>query len=362
MAIIFWDVTCLTFAKERQDGYSCGTWKNMIKSINLFRQDRGESMNIIRMSGGFANQLFQYALYLKLRSMGKEVKFDDINEYRGEGTRPIMLSVFGLDYPRAAWEEITEFTDGSMDFFKRLRRRIFGRRAREYYEKDFFDPQVLNFDDMYLRGEFKSEKYFEDIKEEVRALYQFPSLEEMHLPEKFYKSTRACLDAIESTESVGIHMYRSDSRLDEELYEGICTEKYYEGAVRFLQEKSPDAVFFIFSNEPKWVKNWVEHLIESQIKDGMDQEEITAMKRRFTMVMSNTEYTSYLDMMLMSRCRHNIISNSSFGWWAAWLNDHPDKLVIAPDKWENDRDSRDVYTEGMVLINAKGRVNKVVRE
>ena len=94
----------------------------------------------------------------------------------------------------------------------------------------------------------------------------------------------------------------------------------------------------------------------------MEGEEITAMKRRFTMVMSNTEYTSYLDMMLMSRCRHNIISNSSFGWWAAWLNDHPDKLVIAPDKWENDRDSRDVYTEGMVLINAKGRVNKVVRE
>ena len=103
-------------------------------------------------------------------------------------------------------------------------------------------------------------------------------------------------------------------------------------------------------------------MIESQIKDGMDQEEITAMKRRFTMVVSNTEYTSYLDMMLMSRCRHNIISNSSFGWWAAWLNDHPDKLVIAPDKWENDRDSRDVYTEGMVLVNAKGRVNKVVRE
>ena len=97
MAIIFWDVACHIFAGERQDGYSCGTWKNMIKSINLFRQDRGESMNIIRMSGGFANQLFQYALYLKLRSMGKEVKFDDINEYRGEGTRPIMLSVFGLD-------------------------------------------------------------------------------------------------------------------------------------------------------------------------------------------------------------------------------------------------------------------------
>lgn len=318
-------------------------------------------MNIIRMSGGFANQLFQYALYLKLRSMGKEVKFDDINEYRGESTRPIMLSVFGLDYPRATWEEIIEFTDGSMELLKRVRRRIFGRRAREYYEKGFFDPQILSFDDMYLRGEFKSEKYFEDIKDEVRALYSFPSLEDMHLPEKLYRSTRACLEAIESTEAVGIHMYRSDSRLDEELYEGICTEKYYEGAVRFLQEKCPNAFFYIFSNEPKWVKNWVAHLIESQIKDGMDEKEIMDMRRRFTLVMSNTEYTGYLDMMLMSRCKHNIISNSSFGWWASWLNANPDKLVIAPDKWENDRDSADVYTEGMVLVNAKGRVNKVVR-
>ena len=84
-------------------------------------------MNIIRMSGGLGNQMFQYALYLKLRSMGKEVKFDDINEYRGENTRPIMLAVFGIDYPRATWDEIIEFTDGSMNPLKRIRRKIFGR-------------------------------------------------------------------------------------------------------------------------------------------------------------------------------------------------------------------------------------------
>lgn len=319
-------------------------------------------MNIIRMSGGLANQMFQYALYLKLRSMGREVKFDDINEYRGEGARPIMLSLFGIDYPRASWEEITEFTDGSMELLKRLRRGLFGRQAREYREKGFYDPQVLGFEDMYLRGEFKSEKYFEDIREEVRALYQFPELDEMHLPEKLDRSTRACLDAIESSEAVGIHMYRSDSRLDEELYEGICTEKYYEGAVRFVQEKCPDAVFYIFSNEPKWVKNWVEHLIECQIKEGMDREEISAMKKRFIMVVANTEYTSYLDMMLMSKCRHNIISNSSFGWWASWINDNPEKIVVAPDRWENDRESGEVYTQGMVLVNAKGRVVCTMKE
>lgn len=318
-------------------------------------------MNIIRMSGGLGNQMFQYALYLKLRSMGKEVKFDDINEYRGENTRPIMLAVFGITYPRATWDEIIEFTDGSMSLLKRIRRKLFGRRAMEYHEEGFYDPRVLEFESMYLRGNFKSEKYFEDVREEVRELYQFPALEEMHLPEKLYRNTRACLDAIESAEAVGMHMYRSDSRLDEELYEGICTERYYEGAVRFIQEKYPNAFFYIFSNEPKWVKKWVEDLIASQIKEDMDREEILNLEKHFVLVEANTEYTGYLDMLLMSKCRHNIISNSSFSWWAAWLNPNPDKLVVAPDRWVNDRDSSDVYTKGMILVNAKGRVNRTVK-
>jgi Glycosyl transferase family 11. len=322
---------------------------------------RGAAMNIIRMSGGLGNQMFQYALYLKLRSMGKEVKFDDINEYRSESTRPIMLALFGIEYPRADWDEITVFTDGDMNPMKRIRRKLFGRRAIEYYEEGFYDPKVLTFDSMYLRGNFQSEKYFEDIKDEVRALYRFPVLEDMHLPVKLYNSTRACLDAIERTEAVAIHMYRSDSRLDEELYEGICTEKYYEGAVRFMQEKCPGAVFYIFSNEPKWVKGWAEHLIESQMEEGMSVEELREMEKRFVMVEANTEYTGYLDMMLMSRCRHNIISNSSFSWWAAWINDNPDKLVAAPDRWVNDKDSEDVYTQGMILIDSKGRVNHRIK-
>ncbi len=318
-------------------------------------------MNIIRMSGGLGNQMFQYALYLKLKSMGKEVKFDDINEYRGEKARPIMLAVFGIEYPRATWDEITEFTDGSMDLLKRVRRKIFGRRAIEYEEQGFYDPRVLTFESMYLRGSFQSEKYFEDIKEEVRALYQFPTLEDMHLPDKLDQATRACLSGIESCESVGLHMYRSDSRTDGELYEGICTEKYYEGAVRYIQDKIPDAKFYIFSNEPKWVRGWVSALIQSQIQEGMSPYEVKAMEKRFVMVEANTEYTGYLDMLLMSKCRHNIISNSSFSWWSAWINSNPDKIVIAPDRWVGDKEGDEVYTEGMTLINEKGRVNRTVK-
>ena len=319
-------------------------------------------MNIIRMSGGLGNQMFQYALGMKLQSMGKEVKFDDINEYREERARPIMLAVFGVEYPRATWNEITAFTDGSMDLRKRIRRKLFGRRAIEYEEQGFYDPKVLSFDSMYLKGAFQSEKYFEDILDEVKEVYRFPELSEMHLPEELYDSTREWLDRIEGCQSVGLHMYRGDSRSDEELYDGICTEQYYEGAVRYMQDKCPDAKFFIFSNEPKWVKKWVISLMKSQIKEGMTKEEIKNLEHHFILVDANTEYTGYLDMLLMSRCKHNIISNSSFSWWAAWMNENPGKLIAAPNCWVNGMEGDDIYTAGMTLIDARGRVERTIKK
>lgn len=318
-------------------------------------------MNIIRMSGGLGNQMFQYALYLKLRSMGKEVKFDDINEYRGEKARPIVLAIFGIDYPRASWDEITAFTDQSMEFKKRIHRYILGRKAVWYEEQGTYDPQVLLFDSMYLKGAFQSEKYFEDIRDEVRSTYQFPELEEMHLPGQLYDTTKGCLDKIEACEAVALHMYRGDSRNNEELYDGICTEQYYDGAVRYMQDRYPEAVFFIFSNEPKWVKGWVIALMKSQIEDGMSREEIRNLENRFVLVEANSEYTGYLDMFLMSKCKHNIISNSSFSWWAAWINDNPNKLVCAPSRWKNGEQSDEIYTTGMTLINEKGRVERTVK-
>ena len=324
--------------------------------------DKDCIMNIIRMSGGLGNQMFQYALYLKLRSQGKEVKFDDINEYRGENVRPIMLSVFRIEYPRATWDEIVALTDSSTEILKRIKRRFTRRKAIEYYEKGHFDPQILTFDTIYLRGEFRSEKYFEDIAGEVRNTYQFQTLEDMHLPDKLYTPTKKYFDAIENCESVSIHMYRSDSRAEEELYEGICTEKYYEGAARYIQEKYPEATFFVFSNEPKWVKGWLNQLIASQIKEGMSKEEIKRMERRFILIESNTEYTGYLDMLLMSHCKHNIISNSSFSWWASWLNENANKTIIAPDRWDNENAEDDtIYMKGMTLINSRGRVERTVK-
>lgn len=319
-------------------------------------------MNIIRMSGGLERQMFQYALYLKLVSMGREVKFDDINEYQDDHTRPIMLSVFDIVYPRATWDEINRFTDGSTTVGARLRHIFRGRKTKIYKEQGFFDPKVLENDDMYLSGKFMSQKYFEDIIDQVREIYRFPSIENLNLTPRANSNFLIYYDEIVSCKSVGIHIRRSDSRDNEELYKDICTNEYYRTAVNYILERVPDVRFFVFSNEPKWVKGWLKGIIKEMITPDMSNDDIRALRDKFVLVEANDEYTAYLDMFLLSKCHSNILSNSSFGWWGAWMNENPERIVIAPSIWLNGENSEDIYTEGMVLINPKGRVEKRVKK
>ena len=318
-------------------------------------------MIIIRMSGGLERQMFQYALYLKLTSLGREVKFDDINEYRDERTQPIMLSVFNIDYPRATWEEINRYTDGATDIRSRLHRIFYGPKRKIYREQGFYDPKVFEFEDIYLDGKFMSQKYFEDILPEVRKIYHFPPIEELQLAPRSDENFLIYYYNITSTDSVGLHIRRSDSRFNEELYENICTKEYYIAAVRYILERCPEAEFYVFSNEPKWVKGWLKSIVLGMTDESMNRDEARALKKRFHLVQANDEYTSYLDMFLLSNCKHNILSNSSFSWWGTWLNENPDRIAIAPNIWLNGVDSREIYTEGMILINSKGRVERKIK-
>ncbi len=318
-------------------------------------------MIVIRMSGGLERQMFQYAMYLKLKSLGREVKFDDINEYRDERTQPIMLSVFDIDYPRATWDEINRFTDGSTSFLSRLRRMFRGRKVNIYREQGFYDPQIYELEDTYLDGKFMSQKYFEDILPEVKAAYRFPPVEELKLAPRSNENFLIYYDRIIRTCSVGVHIRRSDSRFNEELYENICTREYYISGIRYIWERDPEADFYVFSNEPKWVKGWLREIILGLVEKEGDLEEARILQKRFHLVQANDEFTSYLDLFLLSKCRHNILSNSSFSWWGAWMNENPDKIVIAPNVWLNGVDSGEIFTEGMVLINAKGKVDRKVK-
>lgn len=294
-------------------------------------------MNIIRMTGGLGNQMFQYALYLKLRSMGREVKMDDRSEYVLDNARPIMLWVFGIDYQAADQKEINQLTDGNLNPLHRIRRKLFGRKSLEYQEADCnFDEQVLQRDPAYLTGYFQSEKYFADIAEQVREAFSFSERIWDGLDEKLVKRIKSYKEQIRNTRAVALHIRRGDYLNVPEFYGGICTENYYAKAVSLMKERVPEAVFYVFSNDPVWAKSWVKQ--QENEKNPM------------VVIEGTGEDTGYLDLMLMSECRHYILANSSFSWWGAWLGKAKDKCVIAPAVWQNGKAQEDIYTEQMIRL------------
>lgn len=301
-------------------------------------------MIIIRMTGGLGNQMFQYALYLKLKAMGREVKFDDSSEYKLANARPIMLWVFGIDYPQATEDEINKITDGFMCISHRIRRRIFGRKTMEYMENTCnFDSAILTKERAYLTGYFQSEKYFADIESEVRRAFTFQPVIFNGMDEKLKQEVIAYREQIDNSLAVSIHVRRGDYLENSEVYGGNCTPQYYEAAIRRMKELFPAAIFFVFSNDDEWIKHWCK---EQETMHGM----------HFVPVTGTPEELGYLDMYLMSRCRHHVIANSSFSWWGAWLNERPDKKVIAPARWFNNQNCYDIYTREMIKISSKGFV------
>lgn len=295
-------------------------------------------MIIIRMTGGLGNQMFQYALYLKLRAMGKEVKMDDFTEYEGREARPLSLWAFGIEYDRASREELCRMTDGFLDPVSRIRRKLFGRKSLEYMEKDCnFDPEILNRDPAYLTGYFQSEKYFADIEEKVRRAFCFSERIWEGIPTRLLERIRSYEQQIKTAMAVSVHIRRGDYLQNEEAYGGICTEQYYKTAIEYVRKRQQDASFFVFTNDPDYAGEW--------ILKNFGQE-----KERFVLIEGTQEENGYLDLYLMSLCRHHILANSSFSWWGAYLNPSREKMVIVPHKWFGNQECRDIYMENMIRI------------
>lgn len=295
-------------------------------------------MNIIRMTGGLGNQMFQYALYLKYKSLGVEAVFDDFTEYDSskKNRRPIALDVFGIDYPKASIEQYHEFTDSYPGLVAKVKRKLKGRNNREYFEKPHtFDASILTKDNAYIAGFFQSEKYFIDIKEDVKKAFTF-TLECKNYAEEILKDNDILLSEITSEDSVSIHIRRGDYLEVADVYGDICTDEYYDEAVSLLAKKVAEPIFYIFTNDVDYATKWSEKYAERGVK----------MK----IITGTNEATGYLDMYLMSLCHHHIIANSSFSWWGAYLNKRKESIVIAPDKWVNNADNKDIYTEDMIKL------------
>lgn len=295
-------------------------------------------MLVIQVAGGLGNQLQQYAMYEKLKSLGKDVALDTswfYEEKPGKYERNLELSYFPhINYRQASPEEILALR-GAEDFVSKVRRKLFRGNSKLFVESKMYHPEIFDFTDKYMMGYFACEKYYADIMPELRHKLQFPPSTNMR--------NKELAEEMQERESVSIHIRRGDY-LDKEnaaLFGGICTDEYYQGAIREMKQLFPDAHFYIFSNDPEYA--YAEYSGDE-----------------YTVVDVNWGKDSFFDIYLMSCCRHNICANSTFSFWGARLNQYSDKVVIRPSIHKNTQTyipelMHDLW-EGWVLMDSKGRI------
>lgn len=288
---------------------------------------------IARLHGGLGNQLFQYAAARRLSLFhGTELKLDPSHFVH----RSYSLHPFSIQENFATLEEVTctkgERRQGLHGYVLKLK-----ERSKPYYHRSIFserylrpyDPNILKTQkDVYLDGYWQSEKYFQDISDVIRREFtvRFP----------FDSLNKKIAEEIKQCESVSVHVRRGDyvTSAAKNRFHGTCSLDYYATCVRLVAEEVKDPHFFVFSDDPQWVTENIHFNYPTRY------------------VTHNDATKHYEDLRLMMLCKHNVIANSSFSWWGAWLNSNPDKIVLAPSKWFNEAalDTRDLLPDSWVKI------------
>lgn len=307
-------------------------------------------MIITWLTGGLGNQMFQYAAGLALAERRRTVLKLDASWFREDPTyeahNRYALSCFNITEQFATQEEIdrvrgvqltrTERWSASLAGALRLRRYA----ARHAAPANWHAPPTFAFypaffeqpDPTYLHGMFQSEKFFTDAADLLRLHFSFryPAQPEV----------AAVAARIRSGPSAAVHFRRGDYQRNPIFAReiGALDLAYYHRAVRLLRERSPEATLYIFSDD-------IEAVAREFAPPG-PHEFVRCVK----------PWHAYDKIRLMSLCDHLAIANSTFSWWAAWLNPSPTKLVIAPDPWfdQSKHDGSDVVPTTWVRLPRQG--------
>lgn len=283
-------------------------------------------MKVIKLIGGLGNQMFQYALYKSFESKGVKVYLDDFVYFEHEHCPPhsaYHLDVFNVKYNSIRRNYFYSFKLLAETYFRRYGFEI--QLVDTYTEKEvcLYDSDVFNIRSSYILGYWQTSKYFEDIREVIKQDFTYKG--------PWTQKNSIYRDKMLSCESVCVHIRRGDYLKAANIYGGICTEDYYKKSIKLIKDKVDKPRFFIFSNDLEWCKAFFEN--EDYV----------------VFVEGNDDAYSYMDMILMTYCKHHIIANSSFSWWGAWLSKE-DGITVAPDKWLNTHKTPDIWCEDWIKI------------
>ena len=267
----------------------------------------------IDIFGGLGNQMFQYAFYLSKKEMGYNV-IPDISLFRTD-KRHLMHNGFEL---AKIFNLNSSVVFHSSFFSQYLIKLALKLKLRFLISNDSVSlgyRENLKFSKLYhLHGYWQSEKYFNDITDLVRKEFVFKDVDQINLT-----LSREMNDDSEYT-SISLHIRRGDY-INYNMK--LLGRAYYEKAIDYIKSKVENPKFYIFSDD-----------MSAAIKI------VKGMGVTYTPISINTGIDSYKDMFLMSQCKNNIIANSSFSWWGAWLNANKKKMVIAPS-WGKDFNCKD---------------------
>lgn len=267
--------------------------------------------------GGLGNQMFQYATGRSLSlSLGTTLKLDTRGFFSYKLHQGFELERLFSCHTEIATDDDLRLVLGwqRVKLAQRLLRipQLKNLRYKSYVVEPHFNywDGVNNLkDNVYLDGYWQSEKYFHEFADKIREDFTFK------LP--FSNQNADIADQIDQVQAVSLHVRRGDyvNNAKTSATHGLCSLDYYRAAIQHIIKQVENPHFFVFSDDIAWVKNNLKIDSPHQFVDHNSGEE------------------NYNDMRLMSLCKHNIIANSSFSWWAAWLNNNPQKIVIAPQNW-----------------------------
>ena len=277
-------------------------------------------MIISEFIGGFGNQLFEYACaYAQARRMNTKLVLDSM--FLATDT----LRNYELDSLSLRYDFVFRLPQKYPYIIKAMLRKCFHFFLR-IIAKNYAERKAYVFDDkMYalsgnwrLRGYWQSEKYFKDYRDEIVSMLT-PT----------YPMTASFLklkEQIESTNSVAVHVRRGDY-----VALGIClSDVYYREALLRIRQKVNAPVFYVFSDDMEYAKQLFAEFVSDQVVP----------------ICYEGHNSTIEDFLLMKSCKHNIIANSSYSWWAAWANVHEDKIVVAPKRENKD----DFYPEEWIQV------------
>ncbi len=275
-------------------------------------------MLIVEIIGGLGNQMFGYVFSLAMRHHYGEDKVRCCTKAVNDNQGYELDRVFGIEKGDVLDKRFTDrLIDNSRSLTARIRRRLFGRRKSYFHERiPKYDPSVFQLDadkDIYVEGLWQDEDYFKDIKTKVVDAFRFKT-------KNISEENATALTKIKSTNSVSLHVRRGDYVSNPQymgFLGGVCNMDYYQHALSLLESSEEELTIFVFSDDIGWVAENFAFLEDKAV----------------VYIGHNKGLDSYMDMYLMSQCKHNIIANSTFSWWGAWLNQNPDKKVFAPEMW-----------------------------